>query len=1567
MFLDDSLKVTVQIKYGRIFKYRIDINSHLEKFKTSFCNKIGLRVSSMKFFFNGQRIQDQDTVRNLGLMDGDIIDVFNEMIGGGMPKGKDISEDPKQILDVLDTLSTSEDECSSDENNDYMKNSIKDGNQMLEGGDKYKCHEQLTNLVQADDLSVDEGQIRTNHMSKTKSVINHDDAQSKSNLMQTETIKKETDYVFPVNDQVNNGNLENREHVCHLVHGLTLTVDLGQEEDIIQDIGICQRNAEDLGPLKNLTTIDNPNQSEKIIQTNTLLDTENDSQLINVSHDKEKPDSLYKDEDAPDENMEWLDKLRKKTSFGKLTQKNSLDKKISFFLQLPELAPVEIDILKRLIEQKEALNSWGNEIQEDDYKKQENREKNEVKSINSRNNKCKFIKEKIATNINVDISDLQATEEIDESFLSCVDQSPEQRKHLLTAFRLRTPSPLIKMGKIKEEEMRRFSLACHLWAEKKCGSMKFLKQVRLTDKHFKNILDFAGPYSKYNFIKDRSSLQYKNLWRNTANSTDVFRGHPMTGFETDSKLHNSSPEFCPFEHCNTQLGPLRPLDIDLVMLTPKKRKCETSTNRKLFEREKSNENIESEQMFKHPTHFEEEGQVLVKQSPTKEELKRQNRLLIQEIKLVKNKLWSENKTPGEKKNEIVQPCKTLVKCRVEICGKEFETMFGLIKHTKKHHSEENFRKINEVCKFCGKEVFYIDKHIKAVHKDSLVEEICDICGETVNKSMKKHRGVCVSCPSCGYRNLKKMRLLKHIKVCRQNKISFSEQIEPLDLTSPVKQDVERYEENTEQDVKELSSSDKDIDQPRKDNIQMYYSQCKENLKPTMHDTSNACMEDNDNETDKETYSKEKDVVSAEVYQECLNIKRTHFPFDDKKEEENYLSEFEDKDSEDYTKQRRMNKDELERKLREVDDIPNYRKEGDDEIIRQFRCYMEAPTNNEHKEDGYSHFKEASTTGMYARAIEVNLLPAFHELFKPFDSRWLIDCTTSKNCLFEGEERCFVSPEEPIYLTSRVLQKALEKYDNHETGGQRATFMAATMRFLNFIEMHFNCKLNLYGREPLKKVITYHGGLKSFITGMKTWKTCHEEQRKSVQTNKVLKEFENPNYEAEILERYQKFINGPERLSQIRKVLKYSSESVDKPDEKVMTEITNIVMGEIICSTGKRPVVVYRLTVGAFVGKKTGFNPREVTEEDCEIEEELGDKKIYRRLNPNLPPKHLACKHQLQYKTAKCLVGCKDECEPEGFNILVDWDKTQSTMGSSYLHIVKPIKDLMDRYDLIKTKYFQGRKSPKTNKENWIDDENTPFFLNSSGSPFQTISMKHLSDAMDIDVTSYSFRRIVSTWSLSHKDEVIRKAEEDALQHSLKVATNDYLQNKEINPQLLTQKYNEEENLFPEEVRNEIKVTEKHQMSKISKTEEKRQKLLIATLQKGKKAAKQKKQKNKPLGPKHRILGNDRQKFREFIEDLTGERLEDTLKLKPLPWRNFILRTICSAEDKTGEDVRNLWVKVYKGDLRWGVRDVRLRAQSENWPRKDSNAYLQNNDRNSWIASSLRKSLQVEAKYEVKRN
>ena len=96
---------------------KIHKNAKIENLRHQFCKVKKLECASIKFLFDGQRVQDQDTANSLGLLDGDIIEAFKEMKGGGWEKNKrkNISEDRDKILDVLESCSVEEESSESDE------------------------------------------------------------------------------------------------------------------------------------------------------------------------------------------------------------------------------------------------------------------------------------------------------------------------------------------------------------------------------------------------------------------------------------------------------------------------------------------------------------------------------------------------------------------------------------------------------------------------------------------------------------------------------------------------------------------------------------------------------------------------------------------------------------------------------------------------------------------------------------------------------------------------------------------------------------------------------------------------------------------------------------------------------------------------------------------------------------------------------------------------------------------------------------------------------------------------------------------------------------------------------------------------------------------------------------------------------------------------------------------------------------------------------------------------------------------------------------------------------------
>ena len=141
-----------------------------------------------------------------------------------------------------------------------------------------------------------------------------------------------------------------------------------------------------------------------------------------------------------------------------------------------------------------------------------------------------------------------------------------------------------------------------------------------------------------------------------------------------------------------------------------------------------------------------------------------------------------------------------------------------MKHQKKNHSNENIDKTQETCPVCCKVVVQSDKHLKFVHRDLITEDICDICQKTIKTDMKKHRGICISCPVCGKIEKKKMRLLKHIIVCRKLKGRDLEQTCPLDLTSPQKNHTQKINQNTKDEDLLQAGTDETTDSPKLINI-----------------------------------------------------------------------------------------------------------------------------------------------------------------------------------------------------------------------------------------------------------------------------------------------------------------------------------------------------------------------------------------------------------------------------------------------------------------------------------------------------------------------------------------------------------------------------------------------------------------------------------------------------------------------------------------------------------------------------------------------------------------------------
>jgi len=79
----DQLSLKVVTQDGNEIFFKCKMTTPLQKLMTAFCNRQGVGNQSVRFLFDGQRINPSQTPQELEMEDGDVIDVMVEQQGGG--------------------------------------------------------------------------------------------------------------------------------------------------------------------------------------------------------------------------------------------------------------------------------------------------------------------------------------------------------------------------------------------------------------------------------------------------------------------------------------------------------------------------------------------------------------------------------------------------------------------------------------------------------------------------------------------------------------------------------------------------------------------------------------------------------------------------------------------------------------------------------------------------------------------------------------------------------------------------------------------------------------------------------------------------------------------------------------------------------------------------------------------------------------------------------------------------------------------------------------------------------------------------------------------------------------------------------------------------------------------------------------------------------------------------------------------------------------------------------------------------------------------------------------------
>jgi len=81
---DGALPINIKVltSSGEEVFFKIKRNTKLSKLQAAYANKVGKDVGTIRFLYDGNRINDDDTPASLEMEDNDTIDVMVEQVGG---------------------------------------------------------------------------------------------------------------------------------------------------------------------------------------------------------------------------------------------------------------------------------------------------------------------------------------------------------------------------------------------------------------------------------------------------------------------------------------------------------------------------------------------------------------------------------------------------------------------------------------------------------------------------------------------------------------------------------------------------------------------------------------------------------------------------------------------------------------------------------------------------------------------------------------------------------------------------------------------------------------------------------------------------------------------------------------------------------------------------------------------------------------------------------------------------------------------------------------------------------------------------------------------------------------------------------------------------------------------------------------------------------------------------------------------------------------------------------------------------------------------------------------------
>uniref|UniRef100_A0A0A9ZF86 Small ubiquitin-related modifier n=1 Tax=Lygus hesperus TaxID=30085 RepID=A0A0A9ZF86_LYGHE len=78
----DYIKLKVVGNDANEIHFKVKMTTQMGKLKKSYSQRMDIPVGSLRFLFDGKRISDDESPKQLGMVDDDLIEVYQEQTGG---------------------------------------------------------------------------------------------------------------------------------------------------------------------------------------------------------------------------------------------------------------------------------------------------------------------------------------------------------------------------------------------------------------------------------------------------------------------------------------------------------------------------------------------------------------------------------------------------------------------------------------------------------------------------------------------------------------------------------------------------------------------------------------------------------------------------------------------------------------------------------------------------------------------------------------------------------------------------------------------------------------------------------------------------------------------------------------------------------------------------------------------------------------------------------------------------------------------------------------------------------------------------------------------------------------------------------------------------------------------------------------------------------------------------------------------------------------------------------------------------------------------------------------------